>query len=49
MSLNRQLGHISVATGRIPSLFCGNHCVGVKIIEHKRENPDTMLYKTIKE
>ena len=21
---NRQLGHISVATGRIPSLFCDN-------------------------
>ena len=26
---NRQLGHISVATGRIPSLFCAN---GVEII-----------------
>ena len=29
---NRQLGHISVATGRIPSLFCGH---SQSIVKHK--------------
>ena len=28
---NRQLGHISVATGRIPSLFCAIMVLGVTL------------------
>ena len=29
---NRQLGHISVATGRIPSLFCDNRYLSILMI-----------------